>query len=154
MTMPKRKAPNPPENEGIPIRAIAPKPTEGKNPSDSTKHKVEEIALEIAKTAMPRATAIQWIVDRYGYSEKTARGYYQTAMRYLRPDDPAEYRNQLIDRNFATLEELLYTAVQRNDLKNANAIIRTINSMCGIGGKQVEIKRDVDNVETITISFN
>lgn len=152
--MPRRKTPNLPEKEGIPRRAITPKPTEGKNPSDSTKHKVEEIAYEIAKTAMPRRTAVQWIMERYGYTEATARGYYQTAMRYLRPDNPQEYREQLIDRNFATLEEMLHTALERNDLKNANAIIRTMNSMCGVGGKQVEIKRDSDNVETITISFD
>ena len=116
---------------------------------------IEEFAAEIAKTAMPRRTAMKWAAERYGIAEATASGYYAAAMRYLRPEDPQKYREELIDRNFAILEEMLQTALKRGDLKNANAIINTLNRMVGIGGNKVEIKDDGPSGETktITISF-
>lgn len=135
---------------------MAQHPTDLKKPSERSKGRVEEIAAEIAKTAMPRRTAIHWIMDRYQIAETTAINYYTAVMRYLRPSDPQAYREELISRNFATLEEMLQTALKKGDLKNAVAIIRTQNAMCGVGSNKVEIKRDgmeSGQTETITISF-
>lgn len=128
---------------------------EGKKPTERRKVLIEEFAAEIAKTAMPRRTAMKWAAERYGIAETTASNYYAAAMRYLRPDDPQKYREELIDRNFAILEEMLQTALARNDLKNANAVIRTLNQMTGISGSKVEIHQDKGSGETqtITISF-
>ncbi len=124
-------------------------------PTERTKARVEELAAEIAKTAMPRRTAMKWAAERFGVAENTASMYYAAAMRYLRPEDPQKYREELIDRNFAILEEMLQTALKRNDLKNANAIINTINRMVGIGGNKVEIKEEAPSgtSKTVTISF-
>lgn len=124
-------------------------------PSNRTKIIMEEFAEEIAKTAMPRRTAIKWAAERYGVAESTASSYYAAAMRYLRPSDPEKYREEIIDKNFAILERMLQTALKRGDLKNATQIIRTINQMIGIGGNKVEIKKGEvsGQTETITISF-
>lgn len=123
--------------------------------SQRSKMKIEEFASEIAKTAMPRRNAIKWAVERYGVAEATASMYYAAAMRYLRPEDPQKYREELIERNFAILEEMLQTALKRNDLKNANAIINTINRMVGIGGNKVVINEEAPSgtSKTVTISF-
>ena len=131
------------------------RPSEGKKPTERKKVLIEEFAAEIAKTAMPRRTAMKWAAERYGIAETTASGYYAAAMRYLRPEDPQKYREELIDRNFAILEEMLQTALKRGDLKNANSIINTLNRMIGIGGNKVEIKDSGPSGETktITISF-
>ena len=124
-------------------------------PSNRTKIIMEEFAEEIAKTAMPRRTAIKWAAERYGVAEATASSYYAAAMRYLRPSDPEKYREEIIDKNFAILERMLQTALKRGDLKNANAIINTLNRMTGISGNKVEIHQDKGSGETqtITISF-
>ena len=124
-------------------------------PSNRTKIIMEEFAEEIAKTAMPRRTAIKWAAERYGVAEATASSYYAAAMRYLRPSDPEKYREEIIDKNFAILERMLQTALKRGDLKSATQIIRTINQMVGIGGNKVEIKKGEvsGQTETITISF-
>ena len=124
-------------------------------PSNRTKIIMEEFAEEIAKTAMPRRTAIKWAAERYGVAESTASSYYAAAMRYLRPSNPEKYREEIIDKNFAILERMLQTALKRGDLKSATQIIRTINQMIGIGGNKVEIKKGEvsGQTETITISF-
>ena len=124
-------------------------------PSNRTKIIMEEFAEEIAKTAMPRRTAIKWAAERYGVAEATASSYYAAAMRYLRPSDPEKYREEIIDKNFAILERMLQTALKRGDLKSATQIIRTINQMIGISGNTVEIHQDKGSGETqtITISF-
>lgn len=124
-------------------------------PSNRTKIIMEEFAEEIAKTAMPRRTAIKWAAERYGVAESTASSYYAAAMRYLRPSDPEKYREEIIDKNFAILERMLQTALKKGDLKSATQIIRTINQMIGIGGNKVEIKKGEvsGQTETITISF-
>ena len=142
-----------PEND-IQESSIAPRKSKN-GATQQTKMKMEEFAAEIAKTAMPRRTAIKWAVERYGVAEATASVYYAAAMRYLRPDDPQKYREELIDRNFAILEEMLQTALKRGDLKNANAIINTLNRMVGISGNKVEIKDESQSgtSKTITISF-
>ena len=117
--------------------------------------RVEELAETIVKTGMRRTTALKWAQERFGVSYDTSKTYYAAAMRYLRPDDPQKYREELIDRNFAILEEMLQTALKRGDLKNANAIINTLNRMVGIGGNKVEIKDESQSgtSKTITISF-
>lgn len=124
-------------------------------PSNRTKIIMEEFAEEIAKTAMPRRTAIKWAAERYGVAEATASSYYAAAMRYLRPSDPEKYREEIIDKNFAILERMLQTALKKGDLKSATQIIRTMNQMIGIGGNKVEIKKGEvsGQTETITISF-
>ena len=143
-----------PEND-IDDSLVAYRPSEPKKPTERKKVLIEEFASEIAKTAMPRRVAMKWAAERYGIAENTASGYYAAAMRYLRPEDPQKYREELIDRNFAILEEMLQTALKRNDLKNANSIINTLNRMVGIGGNKVEIKDESKSGETktITISF-
>lgn len=132
---------------------LAPRKTQV--PTERSKVRVETLAEEIVKTGMRRATALRWAQEEFGVAYETAKQYYAAAMRYLRPDDPQKYREELINRNFAILEEMLESALRRNDLKNANSIIRTLNNMVGIGGNKVEIKDEGPSgtSKTVTISF-
>lgn len=143
-----------PEND-IDDELVMYHPSESKKPTERKKVLIEEFAAEIARTAMPRRAAMKWAAERYGIAETTASNYYAAAMRYLRPDDPHKYREELIDRNFAILEEMLQTALKRGDLKNANSIINTLNRMTGVSGNKVEIKDEnpTGTSKTITISF-
>lgn len=130
-------------------------PRKSQTPTERSKVRVEELAEAIVKTGMRRATALKWAQERFGVSYDTSKAYYAAAMRYLRPDDPEKYREELINKNFAILEEMLETALKRGDLKNANAVIRTLNQMTGISGNKVEIKDESQSgtSKTITISF-
>ena len=144
-----------PENDFDDSLLIVHPNSENHKPNERKKVLIEEFAAEIARTAMPRRTAVKWAMERYGIAESTGNNYYAAAIRYLRPDDPQKYREELIDRNFAILEDMLQTALKKGDLKNANAVIRTLNQMVGIGGKTVEIKDSgpSGDTKTITISF-
>ena len=116
----------------------------------TTQVRVKEIAELIAKKGYSRQACIDYIEDKWGVGRTQSDKYFRAAVEYLIPGDGEEYRKSLISRNFAVLEGMLQTALERNDLQSANSIINTINKMLGIGGKQVQI----DNKDTtITVTF-
>jgi hypothetical protein len=53
-----------------------------------------------------------------------------------------EWRQDMVHKNYERLEALYKKAVERNDLKNANEIMRTINAMLGVGGNKVRIGQE------------
>lgn len=105
-----------------------------------TELRLYEIADKIVKNGYGRMGCIDYMVKEWGISEKQAEKYYYGALNYLRPENPEKYREALINRNFTVLENLLQTAIERNDIKTAADVVKILNSMLGVGGKQVEIK--------------
>ncbi len=89
-------------------------------------------------------------------SQSQAEKYYYGALAYLRPDNPEEYREALIARNFSVLEKLLQDAIEHNDTPTALNVVKTMNGLLGVGGKQLEVaEKSTDGGEKrIVISFN
>ena len=153
--MPRRKRTPEELNKETPTIPLEPRKGDEVVQIDKTKAIVEAVAKEISENGLPYRDSLKWIAKNFNMAETTARRYYAAAMKYLRPEDPEKYREGLIDRNFAILESMLQKALKKGDLKNANAIINTLNKMVGIGGNRVEIKDNGPSGETktITISF-
>ena len=122
----------------------------------TTQIRIREVAELIAKKGYSRQACIDYIEEKWGVGRTQSDKYFRAAVEYLIPGDGEEYRKNLIAKNMAILETMLQTALDRNDLQNANSIINTINKMLGVGSKQVEIKdKDAAGYDkTITISFN
>lgn len=116
----------------------------------ATQLRVQELSREIAEKGYGRQASMKWCMDNWGLKEGQAEKYYYAALRYLMPDNPAEYRDALINRNFTVLENMLKMALDRNDLTNANAIIKTMNQMLGADGKKLEITNEN---QKITVTF-
>lgn len=121
-----------------------------------TQVRIAEVARHIAQDGWTYAECVDWIQATFHLKKTQADSYYYKACHSLLPDDPEEYRRVFIERNLTTLEKMLKQALEDHNLKEANNIIRTINSMLGVGsGKQVEIKDKDSNGydKVITISF-
>ncbi len=124
-------------------------------PKLATQARIAEVARHIAQDGWTYRECVDWIQEHYGVKKTQAERYYYGACHTLIPDDPEEYRRVFLERNLTTLERMLQDALNDHNLKEANNIIRTINQMLGVGGKQVEIK-DKDALgrdKVITISF-
>lgn len=121
----------------------------------STEVRIYEIAEGIVNSGWTRQDVLKYITDNWNLSPKQAYKYYYAAMNYMRPDDPAKYREALINRNFDVLETIMKRALDRGDFKEANNAIKTMNQMLGVGGKSVEVKDfNAEGLERkIVISF-
>jgi len=125
-------------------------------PRLETELRINYITDALVKSAWTRYDVVQYCKDTYGLSETQGEKYYTAAVKNILPKNPEAYRETLIARNMATLENMLKKCLDRENFKQANEVIKTINSMLGVGGKQVEIK-DKDNKgdeRTIKISFS
>lgn len=116
----------------------------------TTQVRVKEIAELIAKKGYSRQACIDYIEEKWGIGRTQSDKYFRAAVEYLIPGDGEEYRKNLISRNFAVLEGMLQAALERNDLQNANQIIKTMNQMMGLGGKKVELETQE---QKITVTF-
>lgn len=121
----------------------------------STTIRIMDIAELIVKKGYGRMECMKYAQEAYGISEKQSERYYYGALNYLRPEDPEGYREALISRNFSVMEELLKRAMDSNDTKTALDVVKAMNSLLGVGGKQVEIAdKDKEGGEKkIVISF-
>lgn len=106
----------------------------------------------IIKSGWTRYDCLKYIKDSWGLAERQAQRYYYSALHNLIPDNPEQYREGIINRNINILEEMLRKALDSNNLKVANEVIKTINQMLGVGSKQVEIE-DKNTNNIIKISF-
>lgn len=122
----------------------------------STQLKIQDLACVIAEKGYGRIACKKYASEKWGMSEAQAEKYYYGALKYLRPDNPDEYREALISRNFSVLEKLLQDSIDRADTKVALDVVKVMNAMLGVGGKQVEFnEKDKDGGEKkIVISFN
>ena len=117
-----------------------------------TEARVYELADRIVNSGWTKWDCLNFIMDTWGVKERQAERYYYGAIHYMQPKDPEKYREALINKNYSVLETLLKKAIDSNNLKVANEIIKTMNQMCGLGSKQVEIE-DKNTNNVIKISF-
>lgn len=122
----------------------------------STQLKIQELANVMAEKGYGRLASMKYASDRWGISQAQAEKYYYGALNYLRPDNPEEYREALIARNFSVLEKLLQDAIEHNDTPTALNVVKTMNGLLGVGSKQLEVaEKSTDGGEKrIVISFN
>ena len=121
----------------------------------SVEARIYLIAEKIVKEGCPRLDVINYCKENWGLSKTQAIRYWTSALEFLRPENPEQYRESLINRNFNIAEEILHRALENNNLKEANNALRIINQMLGVGGNKVEVK-DKDsggNDRTFTITF-
>lgn len=110
----------------------------------------------MAEKGYGRLASLRYASEKWGISQVQAEKYYRSALRYLRPENPEEYREALIARNFSVLEKLLQDAIDHNDTPTALNVVKVMNGLLGVGGKQLEVaEKDKDGGEKrIVISFN
>lgn len=107
----------------------------------ATQIKIQEVAALVAEKGYGRYAILKYCSDKWGISEKQAEKYYYGAMNYLRPENPEEYRNALIARNFEVLENMLQRALETNDLSTATQIVKVMNTMLNVGDKKVQLEQ-------------
>lgn len=122
----------------------------------ATQLKIQELANVMAEKGYGRLASMKYASERWGMSQSQAEKYYYGALNYLRPDNPDQYREALIARNFSVLEKLLQDAIDHNDTPTALNVVKVMNGLLGVGGKQLEVaEKDKDGGEKrIVISFN
>lgn len=122
----------------------------------ATTIRIMDIADLIVKKGYGRMECIRFVQEQWGLSEKQAERYYYGALNYLKPEDAEGYREALINRNFSVMEELLQRAMESGDTKTALDVVKAMNTLLGVGGKQVEIsdKGKEGEEKKIVISFS
>lgn len=113
--------------------------------------KVKLVAKMITK-GKTRETCLDYIMENFGVGEAQAVNYYQSALHFLTPTE--EEKERLIDKNFARLETLYEEAYERHNYKECRELIAEINKMAGITGNKVQIARNKEGEELISISFD
>ena len=123
--------------------------------SPETFRRLDEGITLVAVSGYTKQDYVKYLMDKYGLSVRSANSYYSEVLKALRPENMEEYREDMIQKNFARLEALYKKAVDSNNLKIANEIMRTINTMLGVGGNKVRIGQEqTDGTKNvIEISF-
>lgn len=101
-----------------------------------------ELSEMIAKSGCSKFDVIRYARDNWGISRTQAERYYTSACKMLMPDDTDKWRELMISRNFATLEELLHMAMERSDVKSAVDVVKAMNQMLGIGDRKVAVQTE------------
>ena len=123
--------------------------------SPETFRRLDEGITLVAVSGYTKQDYVKFLMEKYDLSVRSANSYYSEVLKALRPENMEEYREDMIHKNFERLEALYKKAVERNDLKNANEIMRTINNMLGLGGNKVRIGQETADGtrNVIEISF-
>lgn len=124
-----------------------------KNSKLSTQVRLNYLTEQIVNSGWTRLDCLKYCQEHWGMSSTQAQRYYYSAVHSLVPEDPDKYREGIIVRNMNILEGMLRKALEANNLKTADRIIRTINNMLGVGGKEIEIE-DKNTNNIIKISFS
>jgi len=124
----------------------------------ATQARIWECAKMIANSGYSRLDVIDYITENWEIGKSRAEKYYYAALNLMKPkeEDKERYREILIEKNFTTAETILRKALERNDLTNANAALKILNQMLGVGQKAVEINDKDSGGEDrkIVITFN
>lgn len=127
---------------------------EVKSSTLATQVKVAFLAEKIVKEGWTRYDVMQYCQNQWGLSKGQSERYYKASCNSLLPTNDEEWRNTLLARNFSTLEELLKKAIERDNLKAATEVVKVLNQMMGVGGKQTVITDETaDSKRTIIINF-
>ena len=120
----------------------------------ATQVKITFLAEKMVKEGWTRYDVMQYCRNDWGLSQCQSERYYKAACNTLLPTNDEEWRNALLARNFTTLEELLKKAIERDNLKAATEVVKVLNTMLGVGGKQTVITDETaDSKRTIVINF-
>ena len=102
----------------------------GKKTERLTATRIALLSKQVAK-GWTKDRIMDYVQNEWGLSQTQASRYYYSAVRYLVPDDP-EFRQSLIDKNIARLEQMIEEAMEEGDKKVANDLIKTLNQMTGV----------------------
>lgn len=107
----------------------------------TTEVRIRDIADKIVNQGYTKWDAVQFAIDTYKIGKGQALKYYYASLRYLTPENPEQYRDALIERNFQLLETILNRALTEGNLKEANQAVKLMNEMLGAGGgKKFEVE--------------
>lgn len=144
-----------PNQSNLPtLEKSAPVLEEGKKTTKLAQARIATVADGIAK-GWTRDTVFRYCMDTWGLSVTQASRYYYAGVRYLVPDDP-EYRQSLIDKNIARLEQMIEEAMNEGDKKVANDLIKTLQQIVQPSTTKVamgQFQPDGSNM-TIEITFD
>lgn len=137
------------------LRKGTPTLSKAKTSSISTQARIYELAEMIVNSAQTRQQILKYCKEKWELSDTQSDRYYYSALKYLQPKNPELYRELLIERNFNIGERILQKALESNNLKAANEALKILNSMLGVGGKNIEINdKDANgNDRVFKISF-
>lgn len=121
-------------------------------PSLQTEVRINFLTEALVKSGWTKYDLIQYAKTEWNLSDCQAEKYYYATCKNIIPKDPEAYREAMIARNLTTLENILKKCLDRENFKQANEVIKTINTILGVGGKQVEIQ-DKNTNNVIKISF-
>lgn len=137
------------------VRKEVPSLDSAKVSKPATEARIYELAEKIVQSGSTRLQIMDYCKEEWGLSQKQSERYYYAALNYLRPENPEEYREALINKNYNVAEGILNRALANGNLKEANNALRILNQMLGVGGKQIEIQDKDSNGgdRTFIISF-
>lgn len=118
--------------------------------------KIQEAAKMLAK-GKSRATIIEHLMTTYGMAAKTASDYYDSATRFLLPDDESKFKESLIKANATRLETIYERAMENNDFKNAREAVAELNKMLGVGKEGITVGINTDkeaDTQQVVIRFD
>lgn len=144
---PGRSSGQTPELPAVQLEGNGPTPRDGvtlrneKKPTLVTEARIRDLADRIINSGYTKWDVVEYAQNTYGVGKGQALKYYYASLRYLTPDDPAQYRESLIERNFQLLETILNRALAEGNLKEANNAVKLMNDMLGAGGnKRFEVE--------------
>lgn len=127
----------------------------GKKTERLTATRIALLSKNVAK-GWTKDRIVNYVKDQWGLSDTQASRYYYSAVRYLVPDDP-EFKQSLVEKNIARLEQMIEDAMEAGERKEANDLIKTLNQMLGVAqGNKVTIgnRDDEGNQQVIEITFD
>lgn len=100
-----------------------------------------------------RATIQQYVRDTYKVGDRQAREYFNSALKYLQPDDAGEFRNNMAYANLSRLERIVEQNIT-DAPKTAIAAIAEINKLLGLtNGNTVAVQTDNSGNTKFVVTF-
>ena len=127
---------------------------DGKKTTKLASARVATVAKNISK-GWTKDRVEDYVMETWGLSKTQASRYYYAAVRYLVPDDP-EYRQSLIEKNIARLEQMIEDAMEAGERKEANDLIKTLTQILQPSGTKIamgQFQPDGSNMQ-IEITFD
>lgn len=126
------------------------------NQDSLTERRIMQIA-EMVNNGAQRTTCVKYMMDEWGFKDISQPSkIFNAAIRYLMPDDPQEYREQMIAKNFSRLEKIIEQSMKDKNYRVAREAIAETNKMLGLGGNKIQIGQEqADGTkQMIQISFD
>lgn len=112
------------------------------NITPETYRRLSECIRLVAESGYTKQDVLDYLMEKYELSVRSAKTYYSEVMKALRPENMEEYRQTMVAKNFERLEALYRKAVDRGNLSVATEVVKTINQMLGVGGNKLRIGQE------------